>query len=240
MEVDEEASEARTIAKFDLKENRLKRTRSLEGLSDVGDLKEAVGRIGADSPREIFLNNFTATLYNQGIMSTDSLFELKRENSLPIIYEGGVKTTDDAERLLLAGADRVAVNSALFNNFSLLEELVLRFGAQSILVNVTVGKIEGEFRVFSHMGRELQVVELSSWLERLAEYSNLEVILTDIENEGTGRGFSESLLKFASSYFPQSQTIPCGGIGTFEQMQRILEIGDFAGLVSATYFRSIL
>lgn len=240
MELDEEASEARTIAKFDLKGNRLKRTRSLEGLSDVGDLREAVAKIGQDSPREIFLNNFTATLYNQGIMSSSLLLEIKRDTSLPIIYEGGVKTTDDAERLFLSGADRVAVNSALFDNFSLLEELVLRFGAQAILVNITVRKIDGEFRVFSHMGRELQVVKLSAWFERLADYSNLEVILTDIENEGTGRGFSGSLLKFASSYFPQSQTIPCGGIGTFEQMQRTLEIGNVAGLVSATYFRSIL
>lgn len=240
MELDEINIEARIIAKFDFKGDRLKRTRSLEGMSDVGDLKKTVGRIVQDSPREILLNNFTATLFNQGTASGDLLRGIKKENNLPVIYEGGIKTQDDVERLFEAGVDRVAINSVLFENFSLLKELVQKFGAQAILVNVNARKIDGGYQVFSHMGRELQGFKLSDWLEKLSDYPNVELILTDVEAEGTGRGFSEGLLSFASYYFPQHQTIPCGGIGSFEEIHRTLAIGNFAGLISATYFRNML
>lgn len=236
----EDGIDGRVIAKFDLKGKHLMRTRSLEGLYHVDDLREAIRKICADFPREILLNNFTATLYDQKIMPKNSLMEIKRDINLPIIYEGGIKTLGDVERLFDAGVDRVALNSVLFDKFSLLEELLASFGSQAILVNVNARKIDGEYRVFSHMGRELQQLTLPAWLKRLSHYDNVEIILTDIEAEGTGRGFSEDLLVQAASYFPEQLTIACGGMESFEQIQKTIAIGNVAGAISATYFRGML
>ena len=216
------------------------RTRSLEGLYFVDDLRSAVKRIGEQSPREILLNNFTASLYGQGIISPSSLMEIKRDINLPILYEGAVKTSSDAERLFEAGADRLVINSALFENFSLLNELVSHFGSQAILVNVNARKIDGQYRVFSKTGRELQLETLPVWLERISYHDNVEVILTDIESEGTGRGFSEDLLVHARRYFPERLTIACGGMGSLAQIQKTILFGNLAGAISATYFRGML
>lgn len=240
MEGIEKAPIERVLAKLDIKGNRLKKTRSLEGVSDVADLITAVHQIAESSPREFVLNNFTATLYNQGIMDLVTLRAIKDKVALPIIYEGGVKSLSDVDLLFAAGADRIGLNSVLFEKFSFLEELVSTYGAQAVVVSVAVRKVGADYGVFSHMGRELQNIAFSSWLEKLSEFPSIELLLTDIESEGSGKGFSTELLSYAGDFFPLSSIIVSGGLASQKQIQDIFQGHEIAGALSATFFREML
>lgn len=239
MEVTKALETLRLIARFDIKGDRLKRTRSMEGLRDVSELSEAVSRTAHKVNVEFLFNNFTASLYNQGIMSLDLLKSIKDQIRLPIIYEGGVQSTHDVDRLFQSGADRVVVNSALFENPDLLSNLISTFGSSAILVNVTARKNGDTYSVFSKMGRELQNFKFTSWLEKIAQFPNVELILTDIESEGSQRGFSPELLSIACNYYPTELIIPSGGLANAAQMDQLLKSHRVTSFASATFFREI-
>ena len=230
----------RVICKFDTKGDRLKKTRSLEGLSDVGDVVEACSAIAAIHAGEIFLNNFTATLYNQGPIDLRVLQSIRESVSLPLIYEGGLKTLEQATSLIEGGADRLAVNSHSYEDPEFLRVLSDAFGSQAVVASVTTRKIGDEYCLFSHMGRERVNLDFSSWLDKLSQVENVEVSITNIETEGSGRGFPKDLLNLASEHLDLSRIIVCGGMGTEHQINELFDEFPIAAVMSASLFRQAI
>lgn len=227
----------RIIRKLDIKGDRVKATRCLEGLQDVGDLKETISNHEGRFKSEIFLNNFTASLFDTGAMSTLTLKTVRTATSYPLIVGGGIESVETAASLIESGADRITINTAAIGNYDLLQQLIDAFGAQSIIPSVHVRKVNDEYRMFTKMGRELVEYELAYWLSELAKTDGLEILVTSISTEGTDRGFPLDLADLVLKAVDSRRVILCGGISSSELVSSISNYCGDASFACASLFR---
>ena len=155
----------RIISRMDVKSNRLIKSIKLEGLRDVGDpiLKaEQYYMSGAD---EIFVNDPVASLYGMENL-TKMLQKITEQVFIPVCASGGISSVDDVYKIFDQGADKVALNSALFKNKKLLNDLIKIFGSQSIVGSVEIKRIEkNKWEAYYHNGRERSHVDAFEWIK---------------------------------------------------------------------------
>lgn len=205
----------RMIGKFYVKDGLILRTRQLEGLRAVEAATPGILK-HSSFLREVLLIDLVATLYRKP-PPLSWLKELRKDLRLPITFAGGISSLSKAEAVISAGADRIAVNSILAENFSFGRELIDAFGSQSVIIQVDVRKFEGIYWPFSHSSRVKMEEPLTDWLARLDEYGDCEVIVTSISAEGTGRGFPEDLIQIVSENASRPVVLS-GGHGDVENI----------------------
>jgi cyclase len=165
----------------------------------------------------------------------DVLRQLGRRCFMPIAAGGGVRSVDDAKRLLRAGADKVVVNSPLFDDGALVGELVRRFGSQCVVASIDY-KREGEAsRTFRHNGREDTGLDLAQAIERAQHLGAGELYLTSIARDGTGQGFDEDFLGRAARR-ADVPVIASGGAGNFAHLASALARDSLSGASTANLF----
>ena len=229
---------SRVIRKIDIKGDRVKATRSLEGLRDVGDLKHALLHHEETFQSEVFLNNYTATLFETGPMQSSLLREIRLVSSYPLIVGGGISSIQIASSLFDAGADRITVNTAALTNPELLSQLIQAFGAQAIILSLHCRLVDSEYRLFTKMGREIVDTKLVPQLREVASVDGLEVLVTSISTEGTGRGFPPDLAKQVCETLDPLRVILCGGMSTMEDMNTLAASNIGVSFAAATFFRA--
>ena len=219
----------RVIGKFYVKDGRMLRTRQLEGLRAVESAIQGI-LTHKSYMREVLLIDLVATLYRKA-PPLSWLKELRSDLRLPITFAGAIDSLRKAEAVISAGADRIAINSILTENFSFGRELIDAFGSQSVVIQVDVRKLEDIYWPFSHSGRVKMEETLTDWLARLDEYPDCEVIVTSISAEGTGRGFPEDLIQTVSENASRPVVL-AGGHGDVEN---ILDLNSkFPGVAFAS------
>lgn len=216
----------------------MKQTRCLEGIRDLGWATEIIETATAQTPYELMLNNYTGTLFRTGIIANRWLEELRPRLHLPLTVGGGIRELIDAEALIRAGADRIFVNSALFSDSDLFENLVGHLGESCVILNVETRKVDGNYEVFSKGGREHHGIQLQEWISRFATYSRFEVMVTSIATEGTGKGFPTDLVDICASLVEEGRLLFCGGISTWDHVRALHTLVPKSGAVSASLFRS--
>ncbi|MEM6796836.1 MAG: imidazole glycerol phosphate synthase cyclase subunit, partial [Acidobacteriota bacterium] len=156
----------------------------------------------------------------------------------PLTVGGGVRRLADAERLLRAGADKVATNTAAIERPELLTDLAERFGAQCVVLSVDAKRsADGSFEVVTHGGRTPRGLDALEWIERGVEAGAGEILLTSIDADGTRAGYDLELLREASSRV-QVPIIASGGAGTVEHLAEGLESGASAVLAASIFHES--
>lgn len=204
---------ARLIARLDIKGPNLIKGIHLEGVRVVGNPSEFARRYYAEGADELLYIDAVASLYGRN--SLDEFVRYAAEHVfVPITVGGGVRSIADVERLLRAGADKVAVNTAVVARPDLINEISRRFGSQCMVLQIdakSVGK--GKWEAYVDGGREKTGKDAVAWAREGIDRGAGEILLTSVDQEGTRKGMDIDLIRTVA----QASRVPLiasGGVGT--------------------------
>ena len=178
----------RIIPCLDVKDGQTVKGVNFENLRYAGDAVELAKRYSEQGADELVLLDITAT--NDGRKTMLSVVERVAKNVfIPFAVGGGIRTLDDMRDLLLAGADKVSVNSAAVENPALIEQAAGKFGSQCITVAIDVKKYDGEYFVVTRAGKHKTELKALEWAETVERLGAGEILLTSMDADGTQQGF---------------------------------------------------
>ena len=184
----------RIIPKLDIKGDNLVKGIHLEGLRVLGKPSEFIKYYEENGADEIIYNDVVASLYGRnGLL--DLISFTAKECSIPITVAGGIRSIDDIKNVLKAGADKVAINTAAINDINFISSAVNIFGSSTIVITIESSYYNDKFMVFTNNGRESTGLSVLEWTQIVQERGAGEILLTSIDNDGTGKGFNESLIE---------------------------------------------
>jgi imidazole glycerol-phosphate synthase subunit HisF len=227
----------RIIPCLDVKDGRVVKGINFLQLRDAGDPVEQAAAYDAQGADEVCYLDISAspegrsTLLDVVARTADQVFA-------PLTVGGGVRSVEDAERLLDAGADKISINTAAIRNPELVAAAAARFGSQAIVVAVDARRVPRaspvRWEVFSHGGRTPEGLDALAWCRRVAELGAGEILLTSMDRDGTGAGYDTELLHAVAS----SVTIPLiasGGVGVLDHLAAGLQAGADAVLAASIF-----
>lgn len=223
----------RLIVCMDVKDGRVVKGTNFIGLRDAGDPVECAVRYDAEEADELVFLDITAG-HEKRQTTVDLVRRCAQELSIPFTIGGGVRSVADFETLLRAGADKVAINSAAVRNEQLITECARRFGVQAVVLAVDARRVQGDWHVYVDGGRTDTGRGALSWLARGAELGAGEILLTSMDQDGTGRGFDLELTRRAAEVSPVP-VIASGGAGTLEHLREGFESGAAAVLAAGIF-----
>lgn len=223
----------RIIPCLDVRNGRVAKGVRFEGLRDAGDPAELAARYEAEGADEIVLLDIVATPERRGA-ALETVARVADLLSIPFTVGGGVRSLEDFRALLMAGADRVAINSAAVARPELLREAASEFGVQAVVLACDVaGGGAGEVMVGG--GRFPTGLDAVEWCRRAEQEGAGEILLTSIDRDGTHAGFDVTLLRRISSAV-QVGVIASGGAGTLEHFRDAIEEGGCSAVLAASLF----
>ena len=224
----------RVIPCLDVADGRVVKGVNFVDLKDAGDPIEqarAYDEAGAD---ELCFLDITASHENRG-----TLLDVVRRTAevcfMPLTVGGGVRSVADARALLLAGADKVAVNSAAVARPEVVAELADKFGSQCIVASVDARKTGTGWEIFTHGGRRATGVDAVAHAVRLAELGAGELLVTSMDGDGTQAGYDLALTRTIADAVGVP-VIASGGVGTLEHLAQGIERGRADAVLAASVF----
>lgn len=205
-------SNARLIARLDVKGANLIKGIHLEGLRVIGPPNDFAAKYYEQGIDELIYMDCVASLYGRN--SLGHLIQQTAENVfIPMTVGGGVRSVDDVTHLLRCGADKVAVNTAAVNQPSLITDIAKRFGSQCMVLSIEAKRVGPErWEVFTDNGRESTGLDVTEWAAKGASLGAGEILLTSVDQEGTRKGYDLSLVQAVSSVV-DIPVIASGGMG---------------------------
>lgn len=235
------AVSVRVIPRLDIKGPNLVKGIHLEGLRVLGKPEQFARYYYEHGADELFYMDAVASLYGR-----NSLLEIvertSREIFIPLAVGGGLRTVDDIRQVLRAGADKVALNTAVIARPDLIREAAFRFGSSTIVVHIdAVRQPNGTYEAVTEYGRERTGVEAFAWAVRAVELGAGELVVTAIQQEGTGKGYDVDLTRRIAEAVPVP-VIACGGAGKVQDVLEVVERGRadavcMASLLHYNYIR---
>lgn len=154
---------------------------------------------------------------------------------MPLTVGGGVRTAEDVRRLLLAGADKVSLNTAAVNRPEVVKELAEQFGSQCIVVAVDAKRVGDHWEVFTHGGRNPTGLDAVEFAKQVASLGAGEILLTSMDRDGTKSGFDNALTRAVSDAVPVP-VIASGGVGTLDHLVEGVTEGGASAVLAASIF----
>lgn len=231
--------DVRVIARLDIKSPNLIKGIRLEGLRKLGDPQGFVEDYYRQGIDEICYMDIVASLYNRNSLE-DLLRKTARNIFVPLTVGGGIRSADDAAKLLHSGADKVAINTAATKNPDLIREVSERFGTQCMVLSIEAKSTgEGKWEAFTDNGREHTGRDVVEWVCEAVELGVGEILLTSVDNEGTQQGFDVDLCRAVTSRV-EVPVILSGGMGTLEHAQQAVRLGgaDAVAVAHALHYKS--
>jgi len=224
----------RVIPCLDVKDGRVVKGVNFVSLRDAGDPVEQAAVYDAAGADELTFLDITASHENRDTI-LDVVSRTAERVFLPLTVGGGVRTTDDMRRLLMAGADKCSTNSAAIARPDLVREAAEKFGSQCVVVAVDARAAgPGRWDVFSHGGRTDTGLDAVEWCQQVAALGAGEILLTSMDRDGTGRGFDLDLLRAVCGAV-RVPVIASGGVGTLQHFVDGADAGA-TGLLAASVF----
>jgi imidazole glycerol-phosphate synthase subunit HisF len=225
---------ARIIPCLDVDAGRVVKGVNFVGLRDAGDPVELAARYDAAGADELVFLDITASADARDT-TIEMAAHVAEQVFIPFTIGGGIRTVDDARRLLRAGADKVSVNTAAVDRPDLIREIADEFGSQCCVVAIDARRTDLGFEVFVHGGRTPTGIDALAWAKRAEELGAGEILLTSMDRDGTKRGFDLEL----TSALTDSRGIPViasGGVGTLDHLvEGVLEGGADAVLAASIF-----
>ncbi|GAN99820.1 imidazole glycerol phosphate synthase subunit HisF [Komagataeibacter oboediens] len=224
----------RVIPCLDVKNGRVVKGVNFVSLRDAGDPVEQAAVYDAAGADELTFLDITASNENRDTI-LDVVSRTAERIFLPLTVGGGVRTTDDMRRLLLAGADKCAMNSAAVSRPELVSEAAQKFGSQCVVVAIDARSDgHGSWEVYTHGGRTPTGRNVIDWCREVAERGAGEILLTSMDRDGTGKGFDLDLLRAANAAV-RIPIVASGGVGELEHFVEGARAGA-TGLLAASVF----
>lgn len=224
----------RIIPCLDVDKGRVVKGVNFVDLVDAGDPVEQAKVYDAAGADELTFLDITASHEDRETIF-DVVAQTAEQCFMPVTVGGGVRTVDDIRKLLLAGADKVSINSAAIANPEFVREAAFKFGSQCIVVAVDAKKMGDHFEIFTHGGRKETGIEAIGWAERMAEYGAGEILLTSMDRDGTKSGFDIPLTR-AIADAVSIPVIASGGVGTLDHMVEGVTEGHASAVLAASIF----
>jgi cyclase len=229
----------RVIPCLDVTEGRVVKGVQFVDLVDAGDPVELAARYDAEGADELVFLDITASSDNRDTM-IDVVSRTAEQVFIPFTVGGGVRSVEDARRLLRAGADKVGLNTAAVERPELVAELAAEFGAQCVVVAVDArargrpANFAPGWEVYTHGGRTETLLDAVEWAERCAAMGAGEILLTSMDRDGTRDGFDLELTRAVSERCPVP-VVASGGVGELDD----LVAGALEGAADAVLAASI-
>jgi imidazole glycerol-phosphate synthase subunit HisF len=221
----------RIIPCLDVKNGRVVKGVHFKGLRDAGDPVEAARAYDRQGADELCLLDITATTEGRETF-VDVVRNVAPQIFCPLTVGGGIRREDDVRRLLNAGADKVAINSAAVSSPLLIKRLAKRYGSQAIVVAVDVKRMpalprdeEPLYEVVIHGGTRSTGLEAMRWCEQVAELGAGEILLTSMDKDGTRDGYDLWITREIARRVPVP-IIASGGVGSLEHLRQGLALGE--------------
>ncbi|OAN50355.1 imidazole glycerol phosphate synthase subunit HisF [Paramagnetospirillum marisnigri] len=225
----------RIIPCLDVKDGRVVKGVNFVDLVDAGDPVEQAkiyDRAGAD---ELTFLDITASVDNR-----DTIYDVVRRTAeqcfMPLTVGGGVRVVDDIRKLLLAGADKVSINTAAVHRPEFVREAAEKFGSQCTVVAIDAKQTApGRFEIFTHGGRNATGIDAVDWARRMVEYGAGEILLTSMDRDGTKQGFNIPLTRAVADAVPVP-VIASGGVGNLDHLVEGIRDGHATAVLAASIF----
>lgn len=221
----------RVIPCLDVDDGRVVKGVQFVDLRDAGDPVELAMRYNAQGADEVVFLDITATSDGR-----DAMVDVVRRSAeclfIPLTVGGGVRSCDDARKLLRAGADKVSVNSAAVARPELIREIRNEFGAQCIVVAIDVRKNGSRYEVVVHGGRTSTGIDGIAWARQAESYGAGELLVTAMDRDGTRAGYDIELLRTLSATV-SIPIVASGGVGAAEHLVEGAQAGA-TGLLAAS------
>jgi cyclase len=208
-------------------------------LIDAGDPVEAAKAYDAAGADELCFLDITASVEARGIL-LDVVQRTAEACFMPLTVGGGVRTVEDIRRLLLAGADKVSINTAAVTNPEFVREASEKFGSQCIVVAIDAKKVSGQgeparWEIFTHGGRKATGIDAIAFARQVAELGAGELLLTSMDRDGTKAGYDLALVR-AIADSVSVPVIASGGVGNLDHLVAGVRDGHASAVLAASIF----
>jgi cyclase len=224
----------RIIPCLDIDKGRVVKGVNFIDLIDAGDPVEQAKIYDLAGADELCLLDITASFENR-----ETIYEVVSRTAeqcfMPVTVGGGVRTVQDIRKLLLAGADKVAINTAAINDPHFVKEAALKFGSQCIVIAMDVKRTLSGFEIFTHGGRKAAGIEAVGWAKRMADYGAGEILLTSMDRDGTKLGFDIELTRTTADAV-KIPVIASGGVGALDHLVEGVRDGHASAMLAASIF----
>ena len=225
----------RVIPCLDVKDGRVVMGVNFVDLRDAGDPVEAAIAYDAAGADELCFLDITASHENRGTI-LDVVSRTAEACFMPLTVGGGVRTNDDIRKLLLAGADKVSINTAAVHDRDFVRQAAEKFGSQCIVVAIDAKKVdEGRWELFTHGGRKPTGLDARDYAQEVASLGAGEILLTSMDRDGTKAGFDLELTRTLAD----AVTIPLiasGGVGNLDHLVAGIREGHASAVLAASIF----
>ncbi len=229
----------RIIPCLDVDAGRVVKGVKFVDIRDAGDPVEVARRYNSEGADEITFLDITASSDDRETI-VHVVEQVASEVFIPLTVGGGIRTTEDVRRMLNAGADKVAINTAAVFNPEVVREATSRFGSQCIVVAIDAKRTSGEgeparWEIFTHGGRKPTGLDAIEWARKMVDYGAGEILLTSMDRDGTRIGFDLELTR-AISDAVSVPVIASGGVGNLQHLVDGVAQGGADAVLAASIF----
>lgn len=224
----------RIIPCLDIKDGRTVKGVNFKNLVDAGDPVELAALYSAQGADELVFLDISATAEKRKTLAA-LVYKIAKRINIPFTVGGGITSVEEARVLLLAGADKVSINSAAVRDPKLITELANAFGSQCIVVAIDAKQINTDWIVHLVGGKEPTAINLFNWASEVERLGAGEILFTSMNNDGTKQGFANEALATLSNLV-NIPVIASGGAGSFQHFKDAFKKGKADAALAASVF----
>ncbi len=224
----------RIIPCLDVDNGRVVKGVQFIDIRDAGDPVEIARRYDKEGADELTFLDITASSDNRETM-VHVVEEVAGEVFIPLTVGGGIRTVEDIRRMLNAGADKIAINTAAVSNPEFVKEASEKFGSQCIVVAIDAKRVGDHWEIFTHGGRKPTGIDAIEWAQKMVDYGAGELLVTSMDRDGTKIGFDNELMSTICAHV-NVPVIASGGVGNLDHLVEGVTKGHADAVLAASIF----
>ncbi len=233
------STNVRIIPRLDIKGPNLVKGIRMEGLRVLGHPEDFAKKYCEDGADELIYIDVVASLYGRNSLEK-IVTRTAKDMFIPLTVGGGIRSLNDIYKMLRAGADKIAINTAAIQNPGLIEEAAINFGSQCIVVSIEAKEFgNGGFEAYTDNGREKTGMDVFEWAAKACDLGAGEILITSVDRDGTGIGYDLNLIRTLAKALPVP-VIASGGGGNPESVLDVFQNGGADAVVIGSMFIIII